>query len=65
VTFRDGGQASLDWALPTDLHNKAYEPPEETKLLFIVHGLTGGSNVKIIIIFLIIYYIDELYQIPY
>lgn len=38
LEFEDGGNASLDWAVPlTPL-------PEDTPTLVILHGLTGGSH---------------------
>lgn len=50
----DGGQITLDWTLPTQkinlagtfLHNKKYpyEPSKDTKIMLILHGLTGGSE---------------------
>lgn len=36
VPMPDGGQISLDWAFP--------ERPMPNKILFIIHGLTGGSE---------------------
>lgn len=51
--MEDGGQISLDWALPLKYvddqnqgvkHFEEYEPKDDTKIMFIVHGLTGGSN---------------------
>lgn len=36
VQMKDGGQISLDWAFPSN--------PIEKKILFIIHGLTGGSE---------------------
>jgi len=50
----DGGQIMLDWALPskqvnavgTHLHGRyyPYQPAADTKIMFIIHGLTGGSE---------------------
>lgn len=39
----------MDWALPYKQNSdeECYEPGENGKILFIVHGLTGGSNVNI------------------
>lgn len=36
VPMPDGGQISLDWAFPAE--------PIKNKVLFIIHGLTGGSE---------------------
>jgi len=36
LAMPDGGQISLDWAYPIQ--------PMENKILFIIHGLTGGSE---------------------
>jgi len=54
LVLPDGGQISLDWALPcrqvdvagTSLHGKyyPYQPAADTKIMFIIHGLTGGSE---------------------
>lgn len=54
----DGGQVALDWALPvkqvnnegTHLHGRyyPYKAPKDTKILFLIHGLTGGSETNYI-----------------
>lgn len=49
ITLKDGGQFSLDWAYPFDsLTNTEFDPPSNTKILFVIHGLTGGSNMNYI-----------------
>ncbi|EAS02012.2 alpha/beta hydrolase family protein (macronuclear) [Tetrahymena thermophila SB210] len=49
VKLQDGGQISLDWALPINLKTaQEYNPSDDTKILFVVHGLTGGSNMNYI-----------------
>jgi len=50
----DGGQITLDWTLPTKPIEYAgsplygehypYQAPNNTKIMFIIHGLTGGSE---------------------
>ncbi|EGR27466.1 hypothetical protein IMG5_195470 [Ichthyophthirius multifiliis] len=49
IKLSDGGQISLDWANPINNQNhQEYEPSPDTKILFIIHGLTGGSNMNYI-----------------
>ena len=58
IRLSDGGQITLDWALPskemncagTHLHGKfyPYEPGSNNKILFVIHGLTGGSETNYI-----------------
>ncbi|KAL4491417.1 hypothetical protein ABPG72_008073 [Tetrahymena utriculariae] len=49
VKLQDGGQISLDWALPFNLKTgQEYNPSDDTKILFVSHGLTGGSNMNYI-----------------
>ncbi|KAL4442852.1 hypothetical protein ABPG74_010741 [Tetrahymena malaccensis] len=49
VNLQDGGQISLDWALPIDQQtDQEYNPSDDTKILFVIHGLTGGSNMNYI-----------------
>lgn len=55
LTLSDGGKITLDWALPkksidipgTHIHTPYYHPfdaPKDTKIVFMLHGLTGGSD---------------------
>lgn len=58
IPLQDGGQIVLDWSLPvkkldfegTPLHGRfyPYQPVNNTKILFIIHGLTGGSETNYI-----------------
>jgi len=58
LPLSDGGQIVLDWSLPvkkieyegTPLHGRyyPYQPPNDTKIMFIIHGLTGGSETNYI-----------------
>ena len=41
----DGGQVSLDWVSPSE---ETSDGESNQKILFIVHGLTGGSNMNYI-----------------
>jgi len=58
LVLPDGGQVTLDWALPTKriefigtpVFGKyyPYEPSKDSKIMFIIHGLTGGSETQYI-----------------
>ena len=58
LLLSDGGQVTLDWALPvkridytgTPVQGKyyPYNPPNDNKIMFIIHGLTGGSETNYI-----------------
>ena len=58
IKLADGGQICIDWALPlrkvgfpaSSHQNKyyPYDPPQNNKILFIIHGLTGGSDTEYI-----------------
>jgi len=58
VSLPDGGQIMLDWALPvkkvqyvgTPLYGRyyPYQPSDDNKIIFIIHGLTGGSETNYI-----------------
>jgi predicted alpha/beta-fold hydrolase len=59
IRLPDGGQVCLDWALPlrrvgsfgkTPHSNQyyPYEPASDSKVMFIIHGLTGGSETQYI-----------------
>jgi len=54
IPLPDGGQITLDWTLPTRAieypgsplygEHYPYQPADNTKIMFIIHGLTGGSE---------------------
>jgi len=58
LALPDGGQVMLDWALPTKRIELVdtpvfgkyypYEPSKDNKIMFIIHGLTGGSETQYI-----------------
>lgn len=51
IYFEDGGHVSLDWALPQQFSDGKWqevEPEEHTPIFFVMHGLTGGSEMNYI-----------------
>lgn len=55
VKLYDGGQIALDWSNPLKVSEFSkddpltekfchYNPPDDRKVMIMVHGLTGGSN---------------------
>lgn len=51
IFFDDGGHVSLDWALPQIMWNGKWvdeEAGDQTPIFFVMHGLTGGSEMNYI-----------------
>jgi len=58
IKLSDGGQVCIDWAYPLkQIHYTKnphkdelfpYNPPDNNKIMFVIHGLTGGSETQYI-----------------